>query len=149
MRLPISAPDNAIMYIILRHQKKRSVTSHTPFGLTRDWQKSQPIYSSSPAGILRGNEASGSTLDPDSDTDIGTGPAARQRHLSRTSTITGTQSFHAATSEPDGVPPYNYGGFMPENSGSERFELEGEKNASESMKYKVRLTTTRRQCLTT
>jgi hypothetical protein len=115
-----------------RPQSKRSLASRTPFGLKPNWQSTRSIQS--PANVLQGSQDQAATLDPESDSDSNTPTPSRPSTFSH-------MHSRAAMTEPDDTPAYSYGGFMPESTELERFELEGGKNVSESLKYKVRPTT--------
>ncbi|KAF8486334.1 hypothetical protein DFH94DRAFT_809635 [Russula ochroleuca] len=108
-------------------QSKRSLASRTPFGLKPNWQSTRSIQS--PANVLQGSQGQAATLDPESDSDSNTPTPSRPSTFSH-------MHSRAAMTEPDDTPAYSYGGFMPESTELERFELEGGKNVSESLKYK-------------
>ena len=106
-----------------RPQAQRSQTNRGPSGLRPNWQNARAIQSPTVFRAPRENQAG---INSDSD--------ANQPNRS-------TQvPSRGVTTEPDDIPVYNYGGFVSENSGLERYDHEGEQNSSESLKYKVRPT---------
>jgi hypothetical protein len=129
-----------MLYSCGSQSTKCSVTSHTPFGLTANWQNARSIQSPAPApaGVQEASPES------KSNTTLST-------RLIYGSTIGNGPSRAATTKPDDATPTYRYGGFVSENLGSGQIKHGGQKTrkASETLKYKVCPATTPGQCLTT
>lgn len=87
-----------------------------PFGINPNWKKTPNTRPMQSPGVFRGAQTS--TREAESDIEPNPTPPRGE------------------TTEPDDTPVY---GFVSENSGTGRFENNGEKKSSESLKYKVQV----------